>query len=293
MDWIIAVSKAERAAEALSPETAEAAFRALRVEGVAILRGLFSETFVDGLYKEYIAQFGALNAGEMNARAKSPPPHPFLKVGGKRYDITPRIVGAFADPAIFADPILMNILRHLLGSDLKLGGFTIVVSFPEAPGQHIHRDHPQLFPEGNLGSVLPAHAINVAVPLVDVDIETGPTGIWLGSHRWADSQRSESGAMTRVPYQRGDAVLVDYRTLHTGLPNQSRRMRPVLYMVYSRTWFSDDTNYKNRTSLNMPLETYRGLPEAAQDLLLRAYSQAMRSRQVAEAHAQRLIEQTN
>lgn len=285
MDWIIAVSKAERAAGALSPPTAEAVFRALRVEGVAIVRGLYPANLIDALNQEYMAQFGALDAAEMNAGAKSPPPNPFLKVGGKRYDVTPRMVGAFADPAVFAEPLLMGILKHLLGDDLRLGGFTIVVSFPEAPGQHIHRDHPQLFAEGNLGSVLPAHAINVAVPLVDVDLETGPTGVWLGSHRWAESQKAELAAMTRVPYQRGDAVLVDYRALHTGLANNGRRVRPILYMVYSRPWFCDDANYRSRSSLNMPLEIYEGLPEAARDLLLRAYSQAMRSRQLAEAAA--------
>lgn len=89
--------------------------------------------------------------------------------------------------------------------------------------------------------------------------------------------------MTIVPYQRGDGVLLDYRMLHSGSPNRSRRMRPILYMTYSRTWFFDETNYKSRTSLDMSLETFMSLPEAARHLLWRAYAQIMRAKQGAES----------
>ena len=282
MDWIISLSKAERDGRALSPETAEAVYRALHVSGVAILRGLFSSGVTEGLYKEYMTQFGAMNASDMNARVNAPPPHSFMQVGGKRFDVAPRMVGAFADPAIFADPLLLGVLYQLLGSDMRLGGLTVVASFPGASLQRHHRDHPHLFPQGNLGSVLPPHAINVAVPLVDVDVETGPTGIWLGSHRWPETREPQSADMTIVPYQRGDGVLLDYRMLHSGLPNQSERVRPILYMTYSRTWFFDETNYKSRTSLDISLETFLSLPEAARHLLWRAYAQIMRSRQAAD-----------
>jgi ectoine hydroxylase-related dioxygenase (phytanoyl-CoA dioxygenase family) len=40
-----------------------------------------------------------------------------------------------------------------------------------------------LFFEPGVGPSLLAHAVNVVVPLIDVDMETGPTGVWLGSHR--------------------------------------------------------------------------------------------------------------
>jgi ectoine hydroxylase-related dioxygenase (phytanoyl-CoA dioxygenase family) len=88
--------------------------------------------------------------------------------------------------------------------------------------------------------------------------------------------------MTIAPYQRGDGVLFDYRLLHSGLPNDSARMRPVLYMAYSRTWFFDETNYRTRRPLKISLETLLALPEPARHLLYRAYAEIMRSRQVAE-----------
>jgi hypothetical protein len=277
MDWVIDVSKTERGRSVLSPQTAEAACRALRTQGVALLRGAFSKVFIAGLYKEFITQFGAMDSAAMNLRAKSPPPHPFLKTGGKRFDIVPRMAGVFADPAVYAHPILLQVLSTVLGPKMRLGGFTIVVSFPGASVQHIHRDHSQLFPEGDLGTVLPAYAINVNVPLVDVDMETGPTGVWLGSHRWPESHKGEPETVTCVPFRRGDCLLLDYRTIHSGMPNQSRRRRPILYMPYARGWFFDDENHKGRPTLDMPLDTYLALPESLRPLLLRAYTQAMRA----------------
>jgi hypothetical protein len=282
MDWVIEISKSERERCSLSPETAEAAFQALRVNGVVMLRGAFARVFVENLYTAFIDQFGEMDAAAMNTLAQSPPPHPFLKTGTKRYDIVPRMEGVFADPAVFGHPILVQLLSRALGPQMRLGGFSIVVSFPGAQLQSVHRDHSHLFPEGDLGSVLPAYAINVNMPLVDVDMETGPTGVWLGSHRWPAARMPEPEAITSLPFQRGDCMLLDFRTIHSGLPNQSRRRRPVLYMPYVRGWFFDDENHNWRPTLNMPLDTYLGLPADLQPLLQRAYTQAMRSRLAAD-----------
>jgi hypothetical protein len=72
-------------------------------------------------------------------------------------------------------------------------------------------------------------------------------------------------------------MLLDYRTLHTGLPNQSAAMRPILYMVYARGWFSDDATHFGVNSPDMSLEDYRSLPESAHPVLYRALSQAVRN----------------
>jgi hypothetical protein len=53
-------------------------------------------------------------------------------------------------------------------------------------------------------------------------------------------------------------------------------------MPYVRGWFFDDENHNWRPTLNMPLDTYLGLPESLRPLLLRAYTQAMRSRLAAD-----------
>ena len=135
-----------------------------------------------------------------------------------------------------------------------------------------------LFFQPGVGPNLPVYAVNVAVPLIDVDLETGPTGVWLGSHRSPQDTKALNSALTACAWRRGDCLLLDYRTLHAGLANLNGKARPIVYMVYARPWFFDDVNHVNRISLDMPLERYEELPESVRPLLLRAFSYATRTR---------------
>ena len=83
--------------------------------------------------------------------------------------------------------------------------------------------------------------------------------------------------MTTCALQRGDCVMLDYRTLHAGLPNLGGRARPIVYMVYARPWFFDDVNHKWRIPLDMPIEHYEELPASVRPLLIRAHTHAMRT----------------
>ena len=38
--------------------------------------------------------------------------------------------------------------------------------------------------------------------------------------------------MASIPFQRGDAILMDYRTMHTGMPNSSTGAADSLYGLY-------------------------------------------------------------
>jgi hypothetical protein len=161
---------------------------------------------------------------------------------------------------------------------MQLNSFSIVVSYPGAVMQQIHRDHGHLFAsDPDIGPNLPVYAVNVGVPLIDVDLQTGPTGIWPGSHRWPPNVQAQPQDVAAVPIRRGDCILLDYRTLHTGLPNQGARVRPILYMVYARGWFCDEATHFGVSSPDMPLEDYNRVPESDRMPLYRALSQAMRN----------------
>jgi hypothetical protein len=278
MEWIVAVSPDERARGALLPETERMARAAFLKHGCVLLRGLFPISVVDDMHREYEDRYGALTANQMSDQAMAPPPTRFLEVGGGRFEITLRMAGAFGAPKVFANSLLRGFLEPLLGADMRLSGFTVVVSYPGAALQHVHRDHADLFADPGIGPHLPVYAVNVAVPLIDIDLETGPTGIWPGSHLWPRQPIPSSETVTVCPFQRGDCVLLDYRTFHTGTFNGSQRVRPIVYMVYTRTWFFDEVNHTARTSLDMSLEDFATLPEAVHPLLIRAFSQAMRER---------------
>jgi hypothetical protein len=277
LDWIVPVSARETAGGELAPEIAAAAHAAFREHGCVLLRGMFPPAAIEAMHREYLAQFGSLDMAAMGIEADRPGPNRFFGVGGARCDITLRMTGVFGQPEVFANPRLLKFLAPVLGGDFHLSNFTAVVSHPGAPIQHIHRDLSHLFPDPAIGPNLPVYAVNAAVPLIDVDTRTGPTGVWLGSHRWAHaSARIED--MTVAALQRGDCMLLDYRTLHAGLPNASRQIRPIVYMVYARPWFFDNSNHTSRIPLDMPIERYNQLPESVRPLMIRAFSYAVRAR---------------
>jgi hypothetical protein len=278
MNWIVAVSPGETASGGLLPETESAAVEALRGHGCVLLRGALPVTTVEAMHADYLAQYGVMGAAEMRAVAAGAAPNRLLEVGGARYDITPRMIGTFGRPEVFANPALLKILRQLLGRGMQLSNFTMVVSHPGAPQQHVHRDCAHLFDGAGVGPNLPVYAINVAVPLIDVDLETGPTAVWLGSHRLPQNGAVKDADMTHCALKRGDCMMLDYRTLHAGLANRSQKVRPIVYMVYARPWFFDDVNHVKRIPLDMPVEDYEQLPPAVRPLLIRAFSHAVRSR---------------
>jgi Phytanoyl-CoA dioxygenase (PhyH)/SEC-C motif len=278
-NWIVAVSESERASGQLAPPTESAAHAAFHAHGCVLLRGALAPATVAAMYREYVTQFGTLNLADMRDQAAKPPPNWLSQVGTARYDITLRMTGALGTTEVFANALLLKFLRPLLGVDLHLNSFTAVVAHPGAAQQRSHRDYPHLYFEPGVGLNLPVHAVNVVVPLIDVGLETGPTGVWLGSHRSGDTAQSFD-ALTVCPLQRGDCMLMDYRTLHAGLPNRSGQARPIVYMVYARPWFFDQQNHvrASRIPLDMPLDHYNSLPAAVRPLLSRAFYYAMLSR---------------
>lgn len=282
---MIPVSEQERREGRLLPDKAHAAVLALAKHGCLVLRAAFPAGFIDALHDEFLSRYGAFDLAAMRAEAAKPPPNPILEVGTARFEIAVRMTSGFGRPELLANPILMHLLGPLLGgADMRLSSFTAVASYPGAERQHIHCDHPRLFAEyGDLGGKLPMHAVNVSVPLIDVDMETGPTEIWPGTHRQNANAQAPASGSARFAFQRGDCILIDYRTLHAGLPNRGTRMRPILYLVYARSWFLDDANHSVRSPLDMPLAVYEALPPETRTLLLRAYSQAMRVALLADA----------
>jgi hypothetical protein len=278
MDWIVPISAQERESGKLSPETQRAAQEAFHKTGCVVLRGMYATSTLDAMYQDYVDRYGALDSRAMHQETLKPLPNPFIERDNARYEITPRMNGALGAREIYANGMLRQFLAPVLGIDMRLHGYTVIVSHPAASLQRIHRDHAFLFTEPGVSQNLPTYAINIAVPLTDIEVDMGPTGFWPGSHRWPRDQKPLAETITAVALQRGDCQLLDYRTLHAGLPNKTMRVRPIIYMIFSRSWFFDDVNHIGRPSLDMTLEEYEQLPLTDRPLLTRAFSEATRAR---------------
>jgi hypothetical protein len=154
----------------------------------------------------------------------------------------------FSDDTLIYHPLWFPMIQAMLGADAELLTAGVVVSQPlETPtALNWHTDGPHLYAE--TGVQLPAHCINVMVPLVDVSEEVGPTEYIPGSHtlEGAQSYRLQGNHDNVVNFCEegmkiiaGSATLFDYRLVHRGRANCSAtQRRPLLYLTYGRAWFA-------------------------------------------------------
>ena len=188
-----------------------------------------------------------------------------LKVGDRRYMIPVSISGRFRDPLIYANPFVLKVVREALGFAAILESFGAVVSLPGSEAQHVHRDSPMLFDAG-ISPLLPAHALTVVMPLIEMNDLHGTTAVWSGSHRWKNFDDKIASETPRIPV--GSCAIWDFRLFHGGTPNHSNSHRPILYVTYARPWFRDAKNFlkEGQRRISVDGDFIRGLPEDHQKL---------------------------
>lgn len=250
----VSVSSDEFEKKTLSDETRRAAVQTFQINGVLKMANILSKEKVDSLYNAYLKQldFTDDQKGVRNA----------LRVGESRYMSAIDVEGVFNDVEVYANSFLYPVMQVLLGDTCVLNSFGAVIAFPGSDQQHFHFDHPSLFPEEEgISSMIPAYAVTVAIPLVDVDKVNGPTLVWSGSHRINESDQVSNRFLQALEGERGCCYMWDYRVLHGGLSNQSDQLRPLLYFVYARPWFNDAVNFDCVKPLNITDEELEKVPE--------------------------------
>lgn len=219
--------------------------------GYLAIDRLFDPALIDSIYGEYQRQFGALKPGDL-------PPH--LNVGDRRVQVPIELKGPLLDPKLTGNPLLLRMVEAIVGPDPLIDSLTCVTAFPGAADQPLHRDHPILFPgETNSDSCF---AVTVAVPLVDLTSETGSTRIFPGTHLLGDSPGpEESPDAAEIGYPaRGGCYFMDYRLWHQGTANGSDHDRPVLYIIYTRPWFTDLINFRKHERLRVSADDLIAMP---------------------------------
>lgn len=161
----------------------------------------------------------------------------------------------FDQEEVKCNKYLMPVVKSLLGRDAELVYAGLILSFPGSADQPWHQDGHQLFSdeEFSVNQSLPPYALNVFVPLDDVDVEVGPTEFCVQSHTRKKAieimKRIEKGDETGTNMvgpllKTGDALIYDYRVCHRGVKNISEaKTRPMLYLMYARPWFKEHINF--------------------------------------------------
>lgn len=266
MKSIIELSDSQRRQKALDSATLEEAVALFQSFGALWIKNVFSREFVAELAEAYQQRYTSMGRSKLDKQ--------HANVGHRRFMVTIKVESPFDTAELYANPILMQVLRKLLGDTYAISSFGSVVTFPNADEQPIHLDHPPLFESEKLCAALPAHAVTVVIPLVDVDEAVGSTAIWEGSHNAPRSRQqlkqlmqehSLAGSSHPLP-RMGDVYLMDYRVIHGGMANESEVERPILYLVYGRPWFRDGFNFTDQPAIDITPDQFAKLPTEHQHL---------------------------
>ena len=260
MNATIEVSTAERKHATMSSGSLQTAISLFEEHGALWIKNVFDREFIAELAEAYQARYTSLGRSKLDRN--------HANVGHRRFMVTVKIEPPFNDGELFANPIVLQILRGLLGGELQISSFGSVVTFSNADEQPIHLDHPPLFQSEELCRSLPTYAVTVVIPLVNIDPQLGPTAIWEGSHKSPGARQKLQQLMSDPDYngstqplaRMGDVYLMDYRLIHGGLPNESEVERPILYLVYGRPWFRDGFNFCDQPPIDITSEQLAKMP---------------------------------
>ena len=244
-------SEAERVAGIVKPEMLALSSDLLEKYGTLQIDNVFDPARIAKLHEVFVKRYTAYFREDNHPDA--------LYLGDKRYMLTMDIEEPFNDAALIAAPLLMPIIRKMLGDDFVLGAYTAVISLPGSKDQDLHKDHPALFPNTPWHHTLPCFAAQIIIPLVPLNAMTGTTRFYKGSHR-IDTEKVEALGFQDPIVPVGSCLLNDYRCAHRGVGNRSQQVRPMLTLIFTRRWFHDYRNYDKQPPIRLSEQAYEQLP---------------------------------
>jgi len=239
--------------------TLDDATQILWEDGVCVLEGILDPALIAGC-------LGHLAQNDPGLLEQNEDPRKNYVTDGRFYAGV-AVEGPFAQRDMMLPAEVEKVISATLASDFIIDSLGFIVAHPGAPEQHWHRDGGVLFPGHPLEFMLPATAITLVIPLVEMNEETGTTGFALKSHRNRDPvDKPDYEPVVEV----GSAILWDYRINHKGLANTSRVNRPLITATLCRPWWMDELNFSDAEKLLIRREVLEGLDPDLQKRLVRA-----------------------
>src|SRR5689334_20938465 len=105
--------------------------------GYAILDNVVPEETINALRREFVEAYAHFLRDETSDYSK--------KVGPSRYMIALRFAEGFGNPLIYANPVVIALVRSVIEKTAILEAYGAVVALPGAAAQTRHSDGPQLY----------------------------------------------------------------------------------------------------------------------------------------------------
>jgi ectoine hydroxylase-related dioxygenase (phytanoyl-CoA dioxygenase family) len=247
----------------LARKNLSAAADTLRTEGFVVLEGIVPKE----LLKEVRNAMVSVHQHFFRQYPRSPLGEHSHGKGHGIFGVAPPQEMPFMDPLIVANPIALQVVEEVLGSDFFCDFYNTNNSWPGSRAQHVHRDSDPLFE--NLPIALPASAVVTSIPLVPFTVATGATQVWPGTHLYPGPYPDETKSFdiwapdrpsVRMLAPLGAIVLRDPRMWHCGMPNKTKRVRTMLTVSYRHSLLG-----RNRTrTLVMRHNVWSQLPAEGQ-----------------------------
>ena len=160
----------------------------------------------------------------------------------------------FSDAALWGDPTVLRVVERVLGSDAECTYYGSDTPLGGSDHQPTHQDGGPLFPKWSPRP--PPYCLALNVPLVDVDEHNGPLE-WFDGH----DEPAPATRPNRFTGPAGSMLLRDTRVWHRGSPNTGDSPRPMLALLYTRSWY--------RFPLDRPMidrSVYEALPDRGRRL---------------------------
>ncbi|TAF09896.1 MAG: phytanoyl-CoA dioxygenase, partial [Nostocales cyanobacterium] len=181
-----------------------------------------------------------------------------------RYYLTLPWCTPFANTNVFANPVIMGILKRVFFQEYVMVQLGADVPFQGSDYQETHRDFRPLFCDE---IVTPLYALAVNFPLVEVTSENGPFQMARGTHvlpREEGLRKIATGEISMESFymQPGDVMIRSPLGLHRGSPNRTNQPRPMVVMGYVMHWL-----HTPKVDLTLPQDYYESLPTELQKML--------------------------
>ncbi|MGQ7844753.1 phytanoyl-CoA dioxygenase family protein [Granulosicoccus sp. 3-233] len=222
--------------------------------GTLLIHNAFSTDLIAQCREEFLHRYRRYFSDRKHSTA--------LQIGDRRFQISLALAGAFNSPEFYANTFLLPLMKRLLGKQLIIGSTVCATSLPGSRDQHGHKDHRALFTHvpDDEPMVLPPVAVTTMIPLVSVNEDNGTTLVKKGSHHL--SRRASNKLDYQVPIvPAGSCYLMDLALTHKGQGNRTDQLRPIVNMVYHRSWFVDNKNFRNQPPLQIDSVEYRRIPK--------------------------------